>query len=70
MRRMVLAVAGLGTLLALGGCSLALSRETRAQLHHAMANGADANPQLGNLSFKAQKDLYYSLTPLPWKSAP
>lgn len=70
MRRTVMTIVGLGVALALGGCSLALSRETRAQLHRAMANGADANPQLGNLNFRAEKDLYYSLTALPWKSVP
>lgn len=70
MRRTIMTIAGFGALVALGGCSLALSRETRAQLHHAMANGADANPRLGAIDFRSEKALYYSLTPLPWKSVP
>lgn len=70
MRRIITMIAGFGALLALGGCSLALSPETRAQLHRAMANGADANPRLGALDFRSEKALYYSLTPLPWKSVP
>ncbi len=58
---------GLGAILALAGCSMAMSGETRYRLHHAFANGASANPRLGDVSFRSEKDLFYSLTPLSFR---
>ncbi len=67
MRRTVMLITGLGAILALAGCSMAINGETRYRLHRAFANGSSVNPQLGDVSFKYEKDLFYSLTPLSFK---
>ncbi len=63
MRQIMVRLVQLGALILLGGCSLAISGETRARLRHAFANGRNPNVQLGDVSFKAARDLQNSLSP-------
>ncbi len=64
MRRISMTIIGLGALLALGGCSMALNGEARYRLHRAFANGQSVDPQLGDVGFAAQRTLHDQLTPL------